>query len=99
MDVYIYCYHHSSNRRCGIFITQIAENIMAPELKKVIADLTQKYGKIKPSGMAGTWKNSISQSVHSDDILLWFETSDGRSHQIRIGTDWKIKSQEMGKKL
>jgi hypothetical protein len=99
MDENIYCYHHSSNRRCGIFITQIAENIMAPELKKVIAELTQKYGKIKPSAMAGTWHNSVEKSIHDDDLLLWFDTTDGRKHLVRLDKCWKIKSQEMGKKL
>lgn len=63
---------------------------MAPKMREIINELTIKYGKIKPCGMAGTWNNSIEHSVHNDDLLLWFETSDGTKHMVRISKDWKI---------
>jgi len=64
---------------------------MKPEMRKIIDELTKKYGKIKPCSIAGTWDKSITKSIHNDELLLWFNTSDDSSHLVRI-KDWKIKT-------
>jgi len=64
---------------------------MKPELRKIINQLELKYGKIKPCSIAGTWGKSITQSVHTDDLIFWFQTRDGRDVQVRINKNWQIK--------
>jgi hypothetical protein len=49
--------------------------------RRLITKAYLLYGDVRPCHSVGTWERCFTEQ--GDDLLLWFDTSDGSTHLIR----------------